>query len=184
VLSTGMRRDDGVGDEPRRVELDDVLRQPPLCSGNRSDRVGDCDTLKQRIGEDGGCLSHKEAVRRRCENPRCPSLAAAPCGALQGRAGADQIIEYDYCAIAHIADQELAGDGLAAAPLLDESGRRLVMQLGREGAAKLLGPLGAADVGRNDGDFFMSKQPGEMVDKERDRFEIRRLTAKGVLESG
>ena len=144
-----MRCYDGICDELGRVEVNNGLRQPPLCGGDRPDRVGDSDTLKHRIGKDGGRLSHEEAVRRRGQNPRCPSLAAAPCGALQGRAGADQIIEYDYCAIAHIADQELAGDGLAAAPLLDESGRRLVMQLGREGAAKLLGPLGAADVGRN-----------------------------------
>jgi hypothetical protein len=167
-----MRCDDGIGDELGRVEVNNRLRQPPLCGGDRTNRVGDGDTLKHRIGEDGGRLSHKEAVRRRGENPRCPGLAAAPRGALQGGTGADQIIEDDRRAIAHIADEEFAGDDTAAAPLFDEGGRGLLMQFGREGAAELLGPLGAADVGRNDSDFFMSEQRGEVVDKERYRLEI------------
>ena len=73
----------------------------------------------------------------------------------QRRASADQIIEDDHRAIAHLADEELTGDDFAAAPFFDERRRRLVMQFRREGSAKLLGALGAADVGRDDGDFFM-----------------------------
>jgi aminoglycoside phosphotransferase family enzyme len=48
-------------------------------------------------------------MRSRCENPRCPGLAAALCGALQGGAGADQIVEKDRRPIAHVdAVEELA----------------------------------------------------------------------------
>ena len=161
--------------------MNNALRQPSLCCGDRTDRVGDGDTLKHRIGEDGGRPSNEEAVRRRGENSNRPSLAAAPRGALQGGAGADQIVEDDRRAIAYFADQQLTGDDTAAAPLLDEGGRGLRMQFSRERAAELLGPLGAADVGRNDSDFFMPEQPGEVVDKERYRLEICRLAAESVL---
>jgi hypothetical protein len=77
-----MRCDDGIGNEPRRVEVDDVLRQSALGCGDRTGRISDCNTLKHRIGEDGGCLSHEKAVRRRCENSCRSGLAAAPRGAL------------------------------------------------------------------------------------------------------
>ena len=132
---------------PDEFEVYNALRQPAFCCGDRTDRVGDCDTLKHRIGEDGGCLPHKEAVRRRGENSRRPGLTAAPCGALQGGTGADQIVEDDHGAIAYLADEQLTSDDPTAAPLLDEGGRRLVMQFSHESAAKLLGPLGTADVG-------------------------------------
>jgi hypothetical protein len=104
--------------------------------------------------------------------------------ALQRRASADQIIEDDHRSIAHLADEELAGDDPTAAPFFDERCRRLVMQFCGEGSAKLLGALGAADVGRDDGDFFMPQQSGEVLDKERYRLEIGRRAVKSVLEGG
>src|SRR6516225_1372050 len=58
------------------------------------------------------------------------------------------------------------------------------MQFRRKGSAELLGALGAADVGRDDGELFMPQQPSEVLDKERYRLEIGRRTAKGVLEGG
>src|SRR6516164_130345 len=120
-----MRCYDGIGDELGRVEVNNGLRQPPLCGGDRPDRVGGSATLKHRIGKDGGGLSHEEAVRRRGQNPLWPSLAAAPRGTLQGGTGADQIVEDDRRAIAYFAHQQLTGDDTAAAPLLDEGGRGL-----------------------------------------------------------
>ena len=85
-------------------------------------------------------------MRRRCENPRRAGLAAASCSTLQGGAGADQIVEKDHRPIAHIADEQVAGDDPAAAPFFDKGSRRLVVQLRGEGAAELLSALGAADV--------------------------------------
>ncbi len=73
----------------------DLFRQPPFSRGNRSDRVGDGYFLEHRIGEHGGCLAHKQAVRRRGEDPRRSGFTAAPGGPLQGASGADQIIEND-----------------------------------------------------------------------------------------
>ena len=83
---------------------------------------------------------------RRRENPRRSSRAAAPRGALQGGAGADQIIEQDRRPIAHLADDQVASDDPAAAPFFDKGSRRLVVQLRGDGAAELLGALGAANV--------------------------------------
>src|SRR6516162_1184635 len=123
-------------------------------------------------------------MRGRCKDPRCSGFAAAARRALQRGPSADQIIEDDHCAIAHLAHQEFAGDDPAAAPLFDERRRRLVMQFRRKGSAELLGALGAADVGRDDGELFMSEQPSEVLDKERYRLEIGRRAAEGVLESG
>ena len=80
-------------------------------------------------------------IRRRA------GLAAAPGSALQSAAGADQIIENHDRAIAHLANQQLAADYPAAAPLFDKGGGRLFMQFGRERTPELLGAFGAANVG-------------------------------------
>src|SRR6516164_1158233 len=109
---------------------------------------------------------------RRCKDPRRPGLTAAACCALQRGSSTDQIIKYDYRAIAHLTDQQVAGDNPAAAPLFDERCHRLVMDFCREGSAELLGALGAADVRRDDAELFMAQQSCEVLDEERHRLEI------------
>jgi hypothetical protein len=46
------------------------------------------------------------------------------------------------------------------------------MQLCSEGAAGLLGALGATDIGRDDAELFMAQHPCEVLDEERHRLEI------------
>jgi hypothetical protein len=65
------------------VEEYNVGGKLPRRGGDRPDRVGDCDTLEQRIGKEARRLAREEAAGRRCKNPLRPGLAAAP-----GRAAA------------------------------------------------------------------------------------------------
>ena len=172
---------DCVGDELGRVEVNDAVGKPSRRGGDRTDGVGDCDTLEQRIGEHGRRLPHEDAVGRRCKDPRCPGLAAASRRALQRGPSADQIIEDDHRAVAYLADEELAGDDPAAAPLLAER-RRLFTQVRREGSAELLDPLGAADVRRSDANFSLPKQASQVLHKEWQGLEIGPRTGERVFE--
>ena len=122
-----------------------------------------------------------KAVGRRGKDPLRPGLAAAPHRGLQRGPGADQIIEDDHDAIAHLAGEELAGDDPAAAPLLAER-RRLFTQIRREGSAELLDPLGAADVRRSDANFSLPKQASQVLHKEWQGLEIGPRTGERVFE--
>jgi hypothetical protein len=86
-------------------------------------------------------------------------------------------------AIVHVAHQHFAAHHTTAAALFDKGSGRLYMQLKGECASELLGAFGAPDVRRNDRYTLVAKQRGEMIDKQRDGFEIGRGTAKRVLES-
>src|SRR6516164_2785734 len=181
VLSAGMRRDDRVGDEPGRVEMNDALWQPPFGGGQRMDRISDGNTLEYRIRQHSRRLSHKEAVGGRRESPRRPRLAATAGGALQSGPRADQIIEEDRRAIAHLANQQVTGDNAAAAAFFDECRGRFLIQLCRQSAAELFGPLGAADIRRNNSNLFVPQQTAEMLDEKRYGLEIGHRAAKRVL---
>ena len=116
-----MGGDDRLGEQAGRVKVADLFRQPPFSRGNRSDRVGDGYFLEHRIGEHGGCLAHKQAVRRRREDPRRSGFTAAPGGPLQGASGADQIIENDDRVSRTWIEQQLA---LTTPPLRRSSTKR------------------------------------------------------------
>ena len=62
--------------------------------------------------------------------------------------------------------------------------RRLLAQRGGKRAAEAFGALRAANVGRDDGDLLVVQQPGEMLDEERHRFDVRGGNAKGIFEGG
>ena len=141
-----MSHHDCVGDQLGRIEVHNISREPLLRGGSRADRVGDRDTLEQRVGQHGRRLSHEQTVGRRRKDSRRPGLTAAACRTLQRGPGADQIIDDDHCAIAHLAHQEFAGDDPAAAPLFDKRCRRLVMHFRRESSAELHDEPAAAFV--------------------------------------
>jgi hypothetical protein len=104
--------------------------------------------------------------------------------ALQGGTGADQIVEDDRRAIAYFADQQLAGDDTAAAPLVDEAAEgsscSSAARARRNCSARAWRRRRRAKRQR----FFRRSNRAKWSTKSGIASEICRLAAEGVLESG
>ena len=118
-LSARMRGDDGIGTELGRIGVHYVAGKTARRGGDRADGVGDAthSGSARRLGAfpmKRPCVAAAKIRVATASRQRC----AACCSVVPVLIRSSKI---DYCAITHLADQEIAGDDPAAAPLFDTS---------------------------------------------------------------
>jgi mono/diheme cytochrome c family protein len=107
--------------------MNGLLRQPLLCGGERTHRIGSGDALEHRIGEHDRRLTHKKAMGGGRKDPRRPSLTAAsrsalPADTTSGASMNKQIIRAGLLAALSIAapDPGRSADLVAGEALADK----------------------------------------------------------------